>query len=573
MLKTFINRPVLATVVSIILVILGLVGLKLLPVSRFPEIAPPSVLVSLSYPGANAETVAKSVLLPIEEAINGVEDMTYIKSSASNSGSGSVSVYFKTGTNPDIASVNVQTRISKAISSIPAEVNEAGITVMPRQTGVIMTINLYSDHQDSAYDETFLQAYAQINLMRPLLRVDGVAQVSRLGARDYAMRLWLNPEKLALYNLVPQDVTNAIKDQNFEIAPGKFGETSDEAFETVIRHKGRFTTPEEFQSIVIKTNNDGSVLYLKDVARVEFGATNLSSDNKVNGHPGLTLNLTQTSGSNAHDIDIAVRKVLEEQSKTFPKGIHYEVTYSVRDQIDESINQVEHTLFEAFILVFVIVFIFLQDFRSTLIPAIAIPVSLVGTFFFLQLFGFSLNVLTMFALVLAIGIVVDDAIVVVEAIHEKMHSTGLKPRAATLSTMSEITGAILSITMVMAAVFLPVGFMEGPAGIFYRQFAYTLATAILISALNALTLSPALCALLLKAPQQHTNQKNGKINQFKDRFFKAFNTSFDRLTARYVSIVEILIKIKNSLDRLSLNYGTWRSVYDENTQKFYSDGR
>lgn len=346
------------------------------------------MLVSLSYPGANAETVAKSVLLPIEEAINGVEDMTYIKSSASNSGSGSVSVYFKTGTNPDIASVNVQTRISKAISSIPAEVNEAGITVMPRQTGVIMTINLYSDHQDSAYDETFLQAYAQINLMRPLLRVDGVAQVSRLGARDYAMRLWLNPEKLALYNLVPQDVMNAIKDQNFEIAPGKFGETSDEAFETVIRHKGRFTTPEEFQSIVIKTNTDGSVLYLKDVARVEFGATNLSSDNKVNGHPGLTLNLTQTSGSNAHDIDIAVRKVLEEQSKTFPKGLHYEVTYSVRDQIDESINQVEHTLFEAFILVFIIVFIFLQDFRSTLIPAIAIPVSLVGTFFFYSFLDF-----------------------------------------------------------------------------------------------------------------------------------------------------------------------------------------
>ncbi|MEZ0451333.1 efflux RND transporter permease subunit [Sphingobacterium thalpophilum] len=545
MLKTFINRPVLATVISIILVILGLVGLKLLPVSRFPEIAPPSVLVSLSYPGANAETVAKSVLLPIEEAINGVEDMTYIKSSASNSGSGSVSVYFKTGTNPDIASVNVQTRISKAISSIPAEVNEAGITVMPRQTGVIMTINLYSDHPDSAYDETFLQAYAQINLMRPLLRVDGVAQVSRLGARDYAMRLWLNPEKLALYNLVPQDVMNAIKDQNFEIAPGKFGETSDEAFETVIRHKGRFTTPEEFQSIVIKTNNDGSVLYLKDIARVEFGATNLSSDNKVNGHPGLTLNLTQTSGSNAHDIDVAVRKVLQEQAKSFPKGLHYEVTYSVRDQIDESISQVEHTLFEAFILVFVIVFIFLQDFRSTLIPAIAIPVSLVGTFFFLQLFGFSLNVLTMFALVLAIGIVVDDAIVVVEAIHEKMHSTGLKPKAATLSTMSEITGAILSITMVMAAVFLPVGFMEGPAGIFYRQFAYTLATAILISALNALTLSPALCALLLKAPKHGGEDPHkSKAGQFKDRFFKAFNTSFDRLTARYVSVVQLLINHK-----------------------------
>ncbi|NGM89491.1 hydrophobe/amphiphile efflux-1 family RND transporter, partial [Parapusillimonas sp. SGNA-6] len=306
MLKQFISRPVLATVVSILLVILGLVSLVMLPVSRFPEIAPPSVIVSLSYPGANAETVATSVLLPIEEAINGVENMTYIKSSSSNSGSGSVQVFFKTGTNPEIASVNVQTRISKATSAIPAEVNESGITVMPRQSGVIMTINLYSDHQDTIYDETFLQAYAQINLMRPLLRVDGVAQVSRLGARDYAMRLWLNPEKLALYNLIPKDVMDAIKDQNFEIAPGRFGETSGEAFETVIKHKGRLTQPEEFQNIVVKTNKDGSVLYLRDIARIEFGATNLSSDNKVNGYPGLTLNITQTSGSNAHDIDVAV---------------------------------------------------------------------------------------------------------------------------------------------------------------------------------------------------------------------------------------------------------------------------
>ncbi|MBE8722097.1 efflux RND transporter permease subunit [Sphingobacterium pedocola] len=545
MLKTFISRPVLATVISILLVILGLVSMKLLPVTRFPEIAPPSVVVSLSYPGANSETVAKSVLLPIEEAINGVEDMTYIRSTASNSGSGSVVVFFKTGTNPDIASVNVQTRISRAISSIPAEVNEAGVTVMPRQSGVIMTINLYSDHQDSLYDETFLQAYAQINLMRPLLRVDGVAQVSRLGARDYAMRLWLNPEKLALYNLVPKDVMTAISDQNFEIAPGKFGETSDEVFETVIRHKGRFSQPEEFENVVIKTNVDGSVLYLKDIARIEFGATNLNSDNKVDGYPGLTLNLTQTSGSNAHDIDLAVRALLEQQAKSFPEGIKYDITYSVRDQIDESINQVKHTLFEAFILVFIIVFIFLQDLRSTLIPAIAIPVSLVGTFFFLQLFGFSLNVLTMFALVLAIGIVVDDAIVVVEAIHQKMHSTGLKAKAATLITMSEITGAILSITLVMAAVFLPVGFMEGPAGVFYRQFAYTLATAILISALNALTLSPALCALLLKPPHMHPENeelKQNKFNAFKSRFFTAFNTSFDRLTERYIKGVGFLIK-------------------------------
>ena len=547
MLKTFINRPVLATVVSLILVILGLVGMMILPVSRFPEIAPPSVVVSLSYPGANSETVAESVLLPVEEVINGVEDMTYIKSSASNSGSGTIQVFFKTGTNPDIASVNVQTRISKAIPNIPSEVNDNGITVQPRQSGAIMTINLFSNHKDSIYDETFLQAYAQINMIRPLLRVDGVAQVSRIGARDYSMRVWLNPEKLAVYNLVPQDVTKALSDQNFEIAPGKFGETSDEVFETVIRHKGRFSQPQEFENMVIKTNTDGSVLYLKDIARIEFGATNLNSDNKVNGYPGLTLNITQTSGSNAHAIDAEVRKVLEEISTAFPKGVHYEISYSVRDQIDESINQVKHTLFEAFILVFVIVFIFLQDFRSTLIPAIAVPVSLVGTFFFLSLFGFSLNVLTMFALVLAIGIVVDDAIVVVEAVHQKMHETGLKAKAATLETMSEITSAILSITMVMAAVFLPVGFMEGPAGIFYRQFAYTLATAILISALNALTLSPALCALLLKPTHPEDIEREKKLNTFnkyKTRFFTSFNAAFDKFTNKYITGVKFLMAKK-----------------------------
>lgn len=547
MLKTFINRPVLATVMSLVLVILGLVGLKTLPITRFAEIAPPSVVVSLSYPGANSETVAESVLLPIEEAINGVEDMMYIRSSATNSGSGSVQVFFKTGTNPDIASVNVQTRISKAISAIPAEVNDNGITVQPRQSGAIMTINIFSDRKDTVYDETFLQAFAQINLIRPLLRVDGVAQVSRVGARDYSMRVWLNPEKMAVYNIIPQDITKALNDQNFEIAPGKFGETSDEVFETVIKHKGRFSKPEEFENMVIKTNIDGSVLYLRDIARIEFGATNLGSDNKVNGHPGLTLNITQTSGSNAHEIDIAVREVLDEISKSFPEGIKYDISYSVRDQIDQSINQVKSTLFEAFILVFIIVFIFLQDFRSTLIPAIAIPVSLIGTFFFLSLLGFSLNVLTMFALVLAIGIVVDDAIVVVEAIHQKIHETGMRAKEATLETMSEITGAIVSITLVMAAVFLPVGFMEGPAGIFYQQFAYTLATAILISAFNALTLSPALCALLLKPVHPQDIEEEIKLNKFqkyRNRFFTAFNASFDRFTNKYIIGVKYLLKKK-----------------------------
>jgi len=524
-----------------------------LAITRFPEIAPPSVTVSTSYPGANAETVAGAVLLPIEEAINGVPNMTYIRSSATNSGSGNINVFFETGTDPNQAAVNVQTRVSKANANIPAEVIESGITVEPRQSGIIMTIDIYSDHPDSVYDETFLQAYAQINLMRELSRVNGVGQVRRVGARDYSIRTWLNPEKMALYGLVPQDVTAAIRDQNFEIAPGKFGETSNEAFETILRHKGRFTLPEEFEQIVIRTNPDGSVLYLRDIARVELGATNLGSDNKVNGYPGLTLNILQTSGSNAREIDIEIRQVLERLSRSFPEGIHYNISYSVRDQIDESISQVQHTIFEAFILVFIIVFIFLQDIRSTLIPAIAIPVSLIGTFFFLQLFGFSINVLTMFALVLAIGIVVDDAIVVVEAVHQKMERTNLGPKKATLATMSEITGAILSITMVMAAVFFPVGFMDGPSGIFFQQFAYTLATAILISALNALTLTPALCALLLKRPKHFEEEAAAAgtktrplsgFKGFKDRFFTAFNTGFDKFSAKYIKSLHFLINRK-----------------------------
>lgn len=525
-----------------------------LPITRFPEIAPPSVTVSTSYPGANAETVAGAVLLPIEEAINGVPNMTYIRSSATNSGSGNITVFFKTGTDPNQASVNVQTRVSKANARIPAEVIESGITVEPRQSGIIMTIDIFSNRADTLYDETFLQAYAQINLMRELARVGGVGEVRRVGARDYSIRTWLNPEKMAVYGLVPQDVRAAIRDQNFEIAPGKFGETSDEAFETILRHQGRFTLPEEFEQIVIKTNKDGSVLYLKDIARIELGATNLGSDNKVNGYPGLTLNILQTSGSNARDIDIQIREVLERLSKDFPDGIQYQISYSVRDQIDESISQVQHTIFEAFILVFLIVFIFLQDFRSTLIPAIAIPVSLVGTFFFLQLFGFSINVLTMFALVLAIGIVVDDAIVVVEAVHQKMHATKLGPRKATISTMGEITRAIVSITLVMSAVFFPVGFMGGPSGVFFQQFAYTLATAILISALNALTLTPALCALLLRKSDAHPTpttvadtiadanpKKERGFNRFKSRFFSAFNTGFATVTNKYIGSLRFLI--------------------------------
>ena len=552
MFKKIITRPILSAVISIVLILLGIIGSQLLPITRFPEIAPPSVTVSLSYPGANAETVAESVLLPIEEAINGVDGMTYISSKSSNSGSGTITINFEAGVNPDQAAVNVQNRVSKATGQIPSEVNEAGITVTPRQSGNIMTINIYSDHPEKIYDETFLQAFSQINLNREILRVPGVAAVSRVGARDYSMRTWLNPEKLALFNVTPQEVIAAIKDQSFEIAPGKFGETSDEVFETSLRHQGRFSLPEEYENLVIKTNPDGSFLFLKDIARVEFGASNVGSDNSVNGFPGLTLNITQTSGSNARDIDVGIREVLENVSKSFPNGIKYDITYSVKDQIDESINQVKTTIFEAFILVFIIVYIFLQDFRSTLIPAIAIPVSLLGTLFFIYLLGFSINVLTMFALVLAIGIVVDDAIVVVEAIHEKMHETGLTARQATLQTMDEITTAILSITMVMAAVFLPVGFMDGPTGIFYQQFAYTLAIAILLSAVNALTFTPALCALFLR--RSHSIQKDIKfkneakpsffkgVSRSKKKFFKGFNNQFEKLTYFYVRSVQFLLK-------------------------------
>lgn len=538
MFKYILKRPVLASVISLLIVISGAISILRLPVSRFPDIAPPSVSINVSYPGGNAETVAKSVLLPLEEAVNGVENMTYIKSTANNSGAGTISVFFKPGTDPDIAAVNVQNSLSRAVSQIPAEVNEAGISVVKRQSGSIMTINVFSEKVDGPYDETFLQAYARINLIREILRVEGVAQAALLGGRDYSMRIWLNPEKLAVYGLIPQEVISAIREQNFEAAPGKFGEASYEVFEAVLKHKGRFSEPEEYENIPIRTNQDGSVLYLKDIARIEFGSSNYGSDNKVNARPGITINVSQTNNSNAKVIDQKVREVLENTAKIFPEGIKYNISYSVRDQIDKSIQQVIQTIFEAFLLVFATVFIFLQNYRATLIPAIAIPVSLIGTFFFLDLMGFSINVLTMFALVLSIGIVVDDAIVVVEAVYHKMHSEKLKVYPATVSAMNEISKALISITLVMAAVFLPVGFMEGPVGLFYRQFAYTLIAAVFISALNALTLSPVLCTLLLK-PEPEEEKKG-----FKERLFVRFNLGFEAFTERYLHLIQWTTKRK-----------------------------
>lgn len=540
MLKKFIQRPVLSTVVSAILLLLGLISLTTLPITQFPDIAPPTVQVTANYPGASAETVARSVANPIEEAVNGVENMTYMTSNSSNDGSMTLNVYFKQGTNPDIDAVNVQNRVSKAMSQIPQEVVQAGVSTQKQQNSIIMFVALSSS--DTSYDEAFLQNYIKINLISQLQRIPGVGQAQPFGNRDYSMRIWLKPDRLNAYGLSPQDVNNAIKDQSLEAAPGRLGQQSNKVFEYVLKYKGKLNTPEEYENIIIKANSDGSVIKLKDVARVELGSYSYASNSRLNGNPTSGVAIFQTAGSNANDILTEAQKQLSVFNKRLPKGLKTTIIYNSKDFLDSSIHQVIETLLEAFILVFIVVFVFLQDFRSTLIPAVAVPVAIIGTFFFMQLFGFSINLLTLFALVLAIGIVVDDAIVVVEAVHAKMEQTGLPARKATEHSMSEISGAIISITLVMAAVFIPVGFMKGPAGVFYRQFAFTLAIAILISAVNALTLSPALCALILKNPHAAENMRQKK--GFFGRFFAAFNTGFKAMTEKYTQAIKFLIKRK-----------------------------
>jgi HAE1 family hydrophobic/amphiphilic exporter-1 len=538
MFKRFIERPVLSTVISIILTLLGLLSMYSLPITQFPDIAPPTVNVSAVYPGANAEVVARAVATPIEEAINGVENMTYMTSTSANDGSLSLNVYFKIGTNPDLAAVNVQNRVSKAVNQIPAEVVQAGISTQKQQNSMIMVPLIYSTNP--AYDEKFLQNYTKINIIPEIQRVPGVGQAMVFGAKDYSMRVWLRPDRLTANRLSVQDVLNAIHDQNVEAAPGRFGEASTASFEYVLKYKGKLSQQADYENIIIRAGADGSLIRLKDIARVEFGAFAYNSNSLIQGKPGTGMAIFQTAGSNANDILIAVDKVLKKAATSFPEGVHYFTMFSAKDFLDASIHQVEETLVEAFILVFIVVFLFLQDFRSTLIPAIAVPVAIIGTFFFMQLFGFTINLLTLFALVLAIGIVVDDAIVVVEAVHSKMERTGLPAREASISSMNEISGVIISITLVMAAVFVPVGFMQGPAGVFYRQFAFTLAIAILISALNALTLSPALCALFLKNKDHDTGTRKG----FARRFGEAFNAGFRSTTNRYAEAVHFLIRRK-----------------------------
>ncbi|MDC8105297.1 efflux RND transporter permease subunit [Chryseobacterium sp. PTM-20240506] len=541
MLKQFIERPVLSTVISIILLLLGILSVFNLPITLFPDIAPPTVQVTAFYPGANAEVVARSVAVPIEEAVNGVENMTYMTSNSSNDGSMTLSVYFKQGSDPDNAAVNVQNRVSKAMSQLPQEVVQAGISTQKVQNSMIMFMGLSSD-DPKQYDELFLQNYLKINVIPQIQRIPGVAQAQVFGTQDYSMRIWLKPDRLAANNLSPQEVMTAIKDHNLEAAPGRLGQGSKETYEYILKYKGKLNKNADYENIAIKANDDGSFLRLKDVARVEFGSYTYTATNRVDGKPVAGFAILQTAGSNANEILTEIEKQVDELKTTLPKGVNPIIMYNSKDFLDASIDQVVETLVIAFILVFIVVYIFLQDFRSTLIPAIAVPVAIIGTFFFLQLFGFSINMLTLFALILAIGIVVDDAIVVVEAVHSKMEHTGMPVENATVNSMSEISGAIISITLVMCAVFIPVGFMQGPAGVFYRQFAFTLVIAILISAVNALTLSPALCALFLKDPQdgEHGHEKKG----FGAKFFNAFNTSFNNMTQKYIYSLKFLIKNK-----------------------------
>ncbi|MFT5266526.1 MAG: HAE1 family hydrophobic/amphiphilic exporter-1, partial [Polaribacter sp.] len=466
MLKTFIERPVLSTVISILITILGVLGLMSLPVEQYPEIAPPTVQVTANYTGANAVTVLNSVVIPLEEEINGVEGMTYMTSSAANDGSAKISVYFALGTDPDIAAVNVQNRVARATSKLPTAVVQTGVTTIKSQNSALMFFALYSSNK--AYDEVYIQNYAKINLVPKLQRVSGVGQVNVFGAKDYSMRIWIDPEKMANYGMAPKDIQAALQEQNVEAAPGKFGENADGVFEYVIKYKGRLSEIKDYENIIIKSTGNGNFLRIKDVATVELGGFNYGTKNIAMGEEGVVMGVFQTSGSNAQDITTEIMSILEESKVDFPPGVDYIIPFNTKTFLDASINKVISTLIEAFLLVFLVVYLFLQDFRSTLIPAIAVPVAIVGTFFFLQIFGFSINMLTLFAMILAIGIVVDDAIVVVEAVHAKLDEGATSAKEATLSAMNEITGAIVSITIVMAAVFIPVSFLGGPSGVFYQ---------------------------------------------------------------------------------------------------------
>lgn len=534
-LDIFINRPVLSTVISIVIVILGILGLFSLPISQYPDIAPPTIMVSTSYQGANAQTVLNSVIAPLEEQINGVENMTYMSSTATNTGDASIQVFFKQGTDPDMAAVNVQNRVAKAQGLLPAEVTRVGVITQKRQTSMLLVFSVYSS--DDNYDNEFLENYAKINVIPEIQRVPGVGDAMVMGA-DYSMRIWLKPDVMAQYHLMPTDITAALAEQNIEAAPGAIGDRGKQTFQYTLRYKGRLQSQEEFENIVVRANGDGQVLRLKDVAKIELGRLTYGFSNRTNGHPAVTAIVFQTAGSNATQIIKDCETVLEKAENSMPPGVKVSISQNANDFLFASIHEVTKTLLEAFILVFIVVYIFLQDLRSTLIPTIAIPVALIGTFFVLYLIGFSVNLLTLCAMILAIAIVVDDAIVVVEGVHAKLDQGYKSARLASIDAMRELGGAIVSITLVMMAVFIPVSFMSGTSGTFYRQFGLTMAIAIGISALNALTLSPALCAIFLKP--HNTDQK--KKTTFVSRFHTSFNTAYDSILKKYKKKVLFFIQ-------------------------------
>lgn len=538
MFRKFIERPILSSVISIIIVLLGLIGLITLPVEQYPDIAPPVIQVTASYTGANAETVLKSVVTPLEEQINGVENMIYMSSTSSNDGSALIEVYFKQGTDPDIAAVNVQNRVARSLNILPAEVTRAGVITAKGQNRWLIVFSLYGENGE--YDETFLQNYSKINLLPQIQRVNGVSDVLVFGAKDYSMRIWLKPDAMASYGLIPADIVGALNDQNLEAAPGRFGQQNKQTFEYVLKYKGKLTEPSEFENIVIKADLDGNILRLKDVARVELGSLSYSGATSSMNQPGIAMAVFQTPGSNAKDVIIEARKVLDDVAKTFPPGMKYHMIIDANDFLDSSINKVLTTFIEAFLLVLIVVFVFLQSFRATLIPAITVPVAIIGTFFFLGVFGFTINLLTLFALVLAIGTVVDDAIIVVEAVHSKLEKGAENAKVAAISAMEEISGAIISITLVISAVFIPVTFITGTSGVFYKQFGITLTVAIVISAINALTLSPALCAIFLKPPVESPLHGKG----FMARFYASFNVAMETVTARYRRATGFIIQRK-----------------------------
>lgn len=537
-LRTFIDRPILACVISVLILMLGLISLFNLPMEQYPDIAPPTVMVSTSYTGANAETVQKSVIVPLEEAINGVENMTYMTSTSTNNGSGSITVYFKQGTDPDMATINTKNRVSEAEGLLPAEVTKVGVTVEKRQNSTLKILTLYSP--DNSYDQTFINNYFKINIEPRLSRITGVGNVNVMGG-DYAMRIWLNPRVMAQYSLVPDDVISALSDQNVEAATGTLGEDSENTYQYTLKYRGRYETSEEFGNIVIKSLANGEVLRLKDIAKVELGAQSYAYNSEINGHPGATCMVSQTAGSNANEIIQEIDKLTEEISKELPKGLVLSDLMSTKDFLDASIHEVVKTLIEAILLVILVVYVFLQSVRSTIIPAVSIIVSLIGTFAFLYLAGFSLNLLTLFALVLVIGTVVDDAIVVVEAVQAKFDEGERSPYKATTGAMDGIAAAIVTTSLVFMAVFIPSSFMGGTSGTFYMQFGLTMAVAVGISAINALTLSPALCALIMTP---HIDTTTGQKLSFSTRFHHAFEASFNRLILRYKNGVKWFFRRK-----------------------------